>query len=81
MALKDISINKIRKSSKEPTKSTLIMHSVQMKTSPSEQSATDNGESTTTTDFTDDASDSIGEVSITSKDSGGIIRYSYLLEF
>ena len=29
MALKDISINKARKGNKEPTKSTLIMHSVQ----------------------------------------------------
>ena len=29
MALKDISINKTRKGAKEPTKSTLIMHSVQ----------------------------------------------------
>ena len=31
----------------------------------------ENGDSTTTTDYTDDASDSIGDVSITSRDSGG----------
>merc|ERR1740137_476319 len=76
MALKDISINKARKGHKEPTKSTLIMHSVQMITSSqSDQSMNDeNGDSTTTTDYTDDASDSIGDVSITSKDSVECLR-------
>ena len=51
-----------------------------MASSPSGQSSIDNGDSTTTTSYTDDASDSIGEASITSKDSGGItfndLKYS-----
>ena len=35
----------------------------------------ENGDSTTTTDYTDDASDSIGDVSITSRDSGRLFFF------
>ena len=89
MALKDISINKARKGNKEPTKSTLIMHSVQTVkqskiTSPHSDNSTNygKGDSTTTTDYTDDASDSVGDASITSKDSGRNVRtISFVMEF
>jgi len=65
MALKDININKTRGSTKQPTKSMMVMHSVQTIGS----SQINNGDSTTTSSYTEDASDSIGEASITSRDS------------
>jgi len=76
MALKDISINKARKGNKEPTKSTLIMHSVRTISSPRNDNsrAFEKDDSTTTTDFTDDASDSVGDNSITSRDSVECLR-------
>jgi len=71
MALKDIGINRKRKGIKEPVKSTLVMHSVQtIKSSPSGLSGNYANDTSTSTDYTDEASDSIEEASVASRDSG-----------
>jgi len=69
MALKDIIQNKAMKSGEEPSKSTLLMHQVRTMLSPKPGPTISRGDTTSPTDGTDDASDSIGDVSITSKDS------------
>ena len=81
MALKDIIQNKAMKSGEEPSKSTLLMHQVRTMLSPKPGPTISRGDTTSPTDGTDDASDSIGDVSITSKDSGKISMRTIRLIF
>ena len=73
MALKDIMLNKtMNNGSQQPSKSTLLMHQVRTVITPKVMKTRDKlgGETSSPTDITDDASESVGDVSITSKDSG-----------
>ena len=73
MALKDIMLNKsMNNGGSQPSKSTLLMHQVRTVITPKVMKTRDKlgGETSSPTDITDDASESVGDVSITSKDSG-----------
>ena len=72
MALKDIMLNKNMNNGSQPSKSTLLMHQVRTVISPKVLKNREKlgGETSSPTDITDDASESVGDVSITSKDSG-----------
>ena len=71
MALKDIVQNKAMNNGTQPSKSTLLLHQVRTMINPKSRDHRA-GDTTSPTDVTDDASDSIGDASITSKDSGKI---------
>ena len=78
MALKDIMLNKtMNNGSQQPSKSTLLMHQVRTVISPKVMKTREKlgGETSSPTDITDDASESVGDVSITSKDSGKNTKY------
>jgi len=76
MALKDIMLNKNMNNGSQPSKSTLLMHQVRTVISPKVLKNREKlgGETSSPTDITDDASESVGDVSITSKDSVECLR-------
>ena len=81
MALKDIMLNKsMNNGASQPSKSTLLMHQVRTVISPKVLKTRDKlgGETSSPTDITDDASESVGDVSITSKDSGRDTDYLFV---